>query len=200
MILLADSGGRAPLYQGFPLYQLKITLGDCHPVIWRRVVVRANMKLNRFHNVIQTVMGWTNSHLHQFIADNVYYGVPDCKYDDEDFKEQNEKNHTVAELAPKVNARFIYEYDFGDCWEHAVLLEKILPSDVAFKHPICLAGANACPPEDCGGSSGYAEFVAAMADPQHPEHETMREWIGGGWDATAFSVEAANRGLRRISA
>ncbi len=188
------------MHQGFPLYQLKITLRDCHPPIWRRVVVRANMKLNRFHAVIQTAMGWTNSHLHQFIADDVYYGVPDREYEDDDFKPQNEKNHTVAELAPEVDAQFTYEYDFGDCWEHDVLLEKIQPPDTAFKHPVCLAGANACPPEDCGGSSGYADFVEAMADPKHPEHEPMVAWIGSKWDATAFSVEAANRGLNRIKA
>ena len=198
MILLSDSGGsRTPLYQGFPLYQLKITLRDCHLPIWRRVVVRANMKLNRFHAVIQTAMGWTNSHLHQFIADDVYYGVPDREYDD-DFKQQNEKSYTVAELAPNVDALFTYEYDFGDCCEHDVLLEKILPSDKAFKHPVCLDGANACPPEDCGGSSGYADYVKAMADLKHPEHESMVNWNGSKWDATAFSVEAANKGLNRI--
>ena len=197
MILLSDSGGRSPMVQGHPLYQFKITLRDCHPPIWRRVVVRANMKLNRFHTVIQTAMGWTNSHLHQFIAGDVYYGEPDPDYD---FKQQNEKNHTVAELAPNVDALFTYEYDFGDCWEHDVLLEKILLPDKNFKHPVCLGGANACPPEDCGGTSGYADFVEAMADPKHPEHESMVEWSGGKWDATAFSIEAVNRGLNRIKA
>ena len=110
-------------------------------------------------------------------------------------------NHQrVAELAPNVDALFTYEYDFGDCWEHDVLLEKILPPDKAFKHPVCLGGANACPPEDCGGSSGYADYVEAMADPKHPEHESMVNWNGSKWDATLFSIEAANTGLKRIKA
>ena len=99
----------------------------------------------------------------------------------------------MTDLAPGAKQKFIYEYDFGDSWEHEVLVEEVLPPDPDFKHPVCLGGANACPPEDCGGSPGYAEFVDAMADPKHEQHEEMKEWVGGAWDATRFSLEARER-------
>src|SRR5216683_1808140 len=127
MIRLADTGG------GTPLYQLKITVRDCKPPIWRRIVVRADMKLDRLHTVIQIAMGWTNSHLHQFVADGVYYGQPDREWAAENTEMMNEKRHTVADLTPTVKARFAYEYDFGDNWEHEVVLEKTLPPDADFK-------------------------------------------------------------------
>ena len=194
MIRLAETGGGG----GTPLYQLKITLRDCQPPIWRRIIVRADMKLDQLHRIIQIVMGWTDSHLHQFVADGVCYGVPDREY--EDSKMENEKRHSVADLAPALEARFAYEYDFGDNWKHEVALEKILPPDAAFKHPVCLAGANACPPEDCGGSYGYANFVDALADPKHEEHESMKEWIGGAWDAARFSLADVNARLKWVKA
>ena len=195
MIRLVDSSGG-----GTPLYQLKITIRDCKPPIWRRIVVRADMKLDRLHRVIQTAMGWLDCHLHQFQVGRVCYGIPDPEFDDFGEEMLNEKQYTVADLAPMAKKRFIYEYDFGDNWEHEVVVEKVLPPDAAFKHPICLGGANAHPPEDCGGSPGYADFVDAMADPKHEDHERMKEWIGGSWDASRFNLEATNAGLKRIKA
>lgn len=194
MLRLNDATG------GTPLHQLKITLCDCKPAIWRRVVVRSDMKLDRLHRVFQTSMGWTNSHLHQFIKDEVYYGQPDQEWDAEETKMLNEKHYTVADLAPAVKARFTYEYDFGDCWQHEVVLEEIVPPDAEFKHPRCLDGANACPPEDCGGSDGYASFLHIMANPKHEEHKFMKRWIGGKWDAALFDVEHVNAALKRIKA
>jgi hypothetical protein len=194
MIRLADTGG------GTPLYQLKITLRDCKPPIWRRIVVRADMKLDRLHRVIQTAMGWSDCHLHQFVVGRVFYGVPDRERDDFGTETLNEKHYTVADLAPMPKKKFIYEYDFGDSWEHEILVEKALPPDAAFKHPVCLAGANASPPEDCGGIPGYYDLLAALADPKHEQHEEMKEWVGGAWDATRFSLEDANAGLKRIKA
>jgi len=194
MIRLADTGG------GTPLYQLKITLRDCKPPIWRRIVVRADMKLDRLHRVIQTAMGWSDCHLHQFVVGRVFYGVPDRERDDFGTETLNEKQYTVADLAPMPKKKFIYEYDFGDSWEHEILVEKALPPDAAFKHPVCLAGANASPPEDCGGIPGYYDLLAALADPKHEQHEEMKEWVGGAWDSTRFSLEDANAGLKRIKA
>ena len=194
MIRLADTGG------GTPLYQLKITLRDCKPPIWRRIVVRADMKLDRLHRVIQTAMGWSDCHLHQFVVGRVFYGVPDRERDDFGTETLNEKRYTVADLAPGAKQKLIYEYDFGDSWEHEVLVEQVLPPDADFKHPVCLAGANASPPEDCGGIPGYYDLLAALADPKHEQHEEMKEWVGGAWDATRFSLEDANAGLKRIKA
>jgi hypothetical protein len=194
MIRLAETGG------GTPRYRLKITLRDCQPPIWRRIVVRADMKLDRLHRVIQTAMGWSDCHLHQFVVGRVFYGQPDLEGDDFGTETLNEKRYTVTDLAPGAKKKFIYEYDFGDSWEHEVLVEEVLPPDPDFKHPVCLDGANACPPEDCGGSPGYAEFVDAIADPKHEQHEEMKEWVGGAWDATRFSLEHTNADLKRIKA
>ena len=194
MIRLADTGG------GTRLFQLKITLRYSKPPIWRRVLVRADMPLDRLHHVIQIAMGWTNSHLHQFVLGRTYYGVPDPESDSFGPEMLNEKRHTVADLAPAPKKKFLYEYDFGDSWQHEVLVEKVLAPDATLKHPVCLAGANACPPEDCGGIPGYYDLLEAMADPQHERHEEMKEWLGGDWEASSFDVEETNLGLKRIKA
>lgn len=187
-----------------PLYQLKITLKWSKPPIWRRVVVRADMTLDRLHDVIQLAMGWTNSHMHQFIAGRgfrlTYYGKPDPGFADMGSEMLNERRFTVAGLAPAPKRKFIYEYDFGDGWQHEVVAEKILTPDARFKHPVCLAGANACPPEDCGGIDGYYNLLEILADPKHPEHEEMQEWIGGEWDAAEFDLNGVNAELKRLKA
>ena len=189
---------------GAPLYQLKITLKWSKPPIWRRVVVRADMTLDRLHNVIQMVMGWTNSHLHQFIAGSgfarTFYGKPDPEVAEMGSETLNEKRYRIADLAPAAKRKFIYEYDFGDGWQHDVVAEKILPHDSAFKHPVCLAGENACPPEDCGGIGGYDNLLEIMADPKHPEHAEMKEWLGGGLDVAGFSMDGVNAVLKRLKA
>ena len=189
-----------PKSTAVPLYQLKIALIGSDPPIWRRVVVRSDMPLDRLHDVIQRVMGWTDSHLHQFIVGNTYYGVPDPEMMGLDSETLNEKQYTVAQLAPTVKSKFIYEYDFGDDWLHKVVLEKIVPPDPEFKQPVCLAGANACPPEDCGGIGGYLELLEILADPRHSEHESMKEWLGYEFDPTYFNLELANEVLRRLKA
>jgi len=189
---------------GVPLYQLKITLKWSKPPIWRRVVVRGDMTLDRLHNIIQIAMGWTDSHLHQFIAGSgfarTYYGRPDPEFADMGSGILNEKRYTVADLAPTARRKFIYEYDFGDGWQHDVAAEKILPPDSAFKHPVCLGGANACPPEDCGGMGGYYNLLEILADPKHPEHDDMKDWIGGSLNASAFSVRGVNLDFKRLKA
>jgi len=117
------------------------------------------MTLDQLHDVIQIAMGWTNSHLHEFIGDGGRFDggafrEPGPDLDELDDDAASEKNHTVADLAPRPKSKFVYEYDFGDGWRHDVTVEKILAPDPALKHPVCLAGKNACPPEDCGGIGG----------------------------------------------
>jgi hypothetical protein len=194
MTRLLKTGGNTPLYQ------IKITLAWSKPPIWRRVIVPADMTLDRFHDVIQRVMGWTDSHLHQFILGRTFYGKPDRQFADMGNETLSERLHTIAELAPAARKRFLYEYDFGDSWNHEVLVEKVLPPDPAFRHPVCVAGANACPPDDCGGIPGYYEMLAALANPKHPEHENLTEWIGGKWDADAFDLDQTNAALKRMKA
>ena len=189
---------------GVPLYQLKVTLKESQPPIWRRVVVRADMTLDGLHDVIQIAMGWTNDHMHQFIVGSrnarTFYGDTRPEFGDLDGEMLDEGCHTVANLAPVAKRKFVYEYDFGDGWRHDVVVEKILPPDAAFKHPVCLAGANACPPEDCGGIHGYYNLLAILADPKHPRHEGMKEWMGGEVKAAEFSLEGINAGLKRLKA
>jgi hypothetical protein len=179
-----------------PLYQLKITLQWSQPAIWRRVVVRADIRLDRLHDVIQIAMGWTNSHLHKFVLGRAFYGEPDP--DGFGTETLNEKRYTVADLAPEAKKKFIYEYDFGDGWNHEVEVEKVLAPDAGFKNPVCLAGENACPPEDCGGMGGYYDLLEALADPKHPDHLDLKDWIGGEWDAARFDLNRVNAILKRI--
>lgn len=196
MILPTETRGAASV----PLYQLKMTLKWSNPAIWRRVVVRADMPLDRLHYVIQMAMGWTNSHLHQFMVGRVRYGKPEPQMGQFGDDTLDEQRHTVADLAPAAKKKFLYEYDFGDGWVHEVVAEKILPPDPGFKKPVCLAGENACPPEDCGGMPGYYNLLEILGDRKHPEYRDMKDWIGGKWDPAAFDLDAVNKALKRLKA
>jgi hypothetical protein len=193
-----------PVAGTVPLYRLKITLRGSKPPIWRRVVVRADMRLDWLHAVIQIAMGWTNSHLHQFTAGSgfalTYYGVPDPEVADFGSKMLDEADYTLADLAPKAGRKIGYQYDFGDSWEHQVAVERVLPPDPSFKHPLCLAGANACPPEDCGGLWGYYRMLEILAAPKHPEHAELKGWLGEEFDPAQFDLEAVNDCLKRLRA
>ena len=177
------------------VYQLKITLHGSKPPIWRRVLVPGGYTLPRLHDVIQGAMGWSDYHLHQFIVDGVYYGIPDPEYYEPIVNESRVKLQTVA---PTEKMKFRYEYDFGDNWQHDILVEKILPPDSAITYPVCTAGKRACPPEDVGGMMGYAWFLDVIADPEYEEHETYLEWIGGEFDAEAFDIDEVNLRLKGI--
>ena len=179
--------------------QFKVQLRYIRPPIWRRVVLPDNATLGDLHAVIQTAMGWFNSHLHAFRIGGTSYSEP-SPYDDEDIPMENERHVPLADIVTRTKQKFIYEYDFGDGWEHRIKVEKVLPPDPALTTPLCLAGANACPPEDIGGPPGYADFVGAVSDPAHPEHDEMLDWYGGPFDPTAFDVESVNEILRKIKA
>jgi hypothetical protein len=156
--------------------------------------VPGDIGLDRLHLVIQATMGWEGDHMHQFINGHTFYGQPHP-----DFEETlNEKDHTLRDLAPTVKKKLIYEYDFGDSWHHEVTVEKVLSADPNFKYPVCLAGENACPPEDCGGIPGYYRLLEVIADPKNPEYEEMREWVGEEFDPTRFDADQANRFLKQI--
>lgn len=177
-----------------PIYQLKVTLQEVKPPIWRRIQVRANTTLPRLHDAIQVAMGWTDSHLHRFIVGDVEYGLPDPDFEDDMRSEQRVK---LAQVVTTEKDWVGYEYDFGDSWTHKIVLERILPPDPAVHYPRCLAGQRACPPEDVGGVGGYAEFLEAIRDTEHPEHDAMLEWCGGVFDVEAFSLDAVNQALER---
>ena len=174
------------------IYQIKISLIGSKPPIWRTVLVASNIDLETFHDVIQLAMGWTDSHLHQFIANKVFYGIPE---DDFELEMEDETKYKLSQLLQKEKESIIYEYDFGDSWEHKILLEKILPFDSKTTLPACIKGKRACPPEDCGGIWGYEELLETISNPKHPDHEDMLEWLGGEFDPEEFDLEAINEDL-----
>ena len=182
-------------------YQLKVVLSGAKPSIWRRLQVPGNANLGWLHAVLQVAMGWTNSHLHHFLTRDARYSDPRFDQDmDFDVKpNRDETRATLAQIAPAEGARLRYEYDFGDSWEHKITVEKILPPDPATAtSAVCLEGARACPPEDCGGIGGYADLLETLKNPKHPEHQSMKEWLGRPFDAAAFDVAKTNLWLRKL--
>ena len=175
------------------VYQLKVTLKNSKPPIWRRIQVNSDINLYRLHQNLQVMMGWTDSHLHQFIVHGEYYGTPDP-----DFEVTNETSIKLDRVVSGAGDKFVYEYDFGDSWEHSILVEKILQPETGVNYPICLTGKRACPPEDCGGIWGYGDLLEAIQDPAHPEHEEMLEWLGGRFDPEEFDVDMVNQRLKTI--
>lgn len=181
------------------IYQIKVTLKDSKPPIWRRVLVSDSISLHRLHTILQIVMGWTNSHLHQFIINGEYYGEPE---EEDGYSEElkNEKRYHLNQFVERKGFKFIYEYDFGDSWEHVVHVEAILPVEKGKQYPVCLEGKRACPLEDIGGVWGYDDFLKALAAPKHPEHDDIVEELGEDFDPEFFDMEDVNLGLRQFAA
>ena len=180
------------------VYQLLVELDDVKPTVWRRLWVPDTLTMAKLDRVIQTAMGWTNSHLHEFVVDAKRYGIPD---DEEvyDTPTLDDRRHKVGAVLGEVIPGFSYTYDFGDNWRHTVTVEnRLLPDDSFNTWPVCIAGQNACPPEDVGGVGGYAEFLEAITDPSHDEHAAMWLWCGGPFDAAGFDVNTTNAALRLL--
>jgi hypothetical protein len=181
------------------VYQFKITLLGSQPTIWRRIQVQ-NCTLDKLHEHIQTAMGWTNSHLHQFHIKGELYGDPELLDDGfDDFPFEDSTEITLGQILPKTGRRFAfkYEYDFGDGWEHEVLFEGSLIADTKLKYPLCVEGERACPPEDCGGVWGYRELLEAIRDPQHEQHEDLLKWIGSRFDSEKFDPQQATKKMKK---
>jgi pRiA4b ORF-3-like protein len=177
------------------LYQLKVTLNGTRPPVWRRILVPGDTTLRQLHDILQIVMGWTDSHLHQFISNGAYYGA--TEYDEGGELEMlPEQRYRLSQIAPEPGARFVYAYDFGDGWDHAVVVEKIVSPEPGARYPRCVAGKRACPPEDVGGVWGYEAFLKAIRNRRHPEHHEYLEWVGGQFDPEAFDLEQVNAQLR----
>jgi hypothetical protein len=177
------------------IYQLRVTLENIQPPIWRRIQVQGDFSLPRLHAVLQIVMGWTNSHLHGFRVNGQYYGEPDPDYDGL-LDVIDERQVRLSQIAPDVGSHFVYEYDFGDSWDHELVVEQILSPQKEVQYPLCMDGNRACPPEDVGGVGGYAEFLAAIHNPRHPEHAEWIQWVGGKFDPEAFDLQSANELLQ----
>ena len=178
------------------IYQLRITLVGVEPEIWRTVLVPSSIKLPKLHTVIQVAMGWLDSHLHVFNGNGESYGEPD-EYDELGIKD--EKSVQMSKLLSSEGDKIVYEYDFGDGWQHDVILEKILPFDTVAKMPLCIDGERACPPEDCGGVYGYRNLLEIITDPDHEEFESMNEWLGDGFASEAFNLAETNELLLKYA-
>lgn len=174
-------------------YQLKITLRDVRPPVWRRVVV-PDLTLGALHEVVQRAMGWDDYHMHVFEARGVYYGRRDPE-----LGHREESKARLSQVLKRAGDKIRYEYDFGDSWEHDIVLEKLV-APVA--RATCTAGRRSCPPEDCGGAWGYEELIGIMADASHERHEETSEWLaetqGGSFDPEFFDVAAADRAVSRV--
>lgn len=177
--------------------QLKITLNNSKPPIWRRVQVSNDLTLDRLHYIIQVCMGWEDCHLHEFQCGEKRYS----QHDLEGFTEAiDESTVKLASLFRNPKDKLEYTYDFGDNWQHTVLLEKILKYDDAPSNlPVCIKGVRACPLEDCGGVWGFHDMLKAVNDPKNPEYAEYKEWMGA-FNPEAFDLEGVNRRLAGVKA
>jgi hypothetical protein len=186
------SGGKATIYR------FKIVLQDSDPAIWRRIETK-DVALGQLHGLIQTAMGWTNSHLHQFEIAGSRYTDPRFKMDDlDDFGAIDYSGLRVSDLVAQHGARLRmgYEYDFGDGWQHKVVLENVTGSEPGVTYPRCIGGERACPPEDVGGIYGFADYVEAITTPGHDQHDEYLEWHGP-FDPAEFDAAKATRRMRK---
>lgn len=145
-------------------------------------------------------MGWEDKHLHQFIKNDKYYAE---NVEDDFFQFGSDKNvdyneMKISDLLTKEKEKIIYEYDFGDGWEHEIILEKILPADKTFKNPLCTDGKMSCPPEDCGGVWGYAAMLDILSQPDREEYENYLEWLGEEFDPEHFDINLINKKLMKM--
>ena len=183
-----------------PIYQFKVTLQGIKPPVWRRIQLYRHSSFYDLHLTLQAAMGWLNYHLHQFTLGAMTITDEESL---EEWAEWHEEfagvDHHEARLMDyihDVGTAFTYEYDFGDSWEHRLVLEKVLPLEAGAHYPRCVGGARATPPEDVGGIWGYERFLEAIGNPDHEEHEEYLTWVGGSFDPEAFDVAMVNRRFR----
>lgn len=180
------------------ILQFKISLKDISPPIWRRIQVPCTYSFWDLHVAFQDAMGWLDYHLHMFelsepiTRKRVNIGIPVDDGFEDDFVLLPGWPLSVANFLTLANRSATYTYDFGDDWQHAIRLERIEPRDKNQKYPICIAGRRACPPEDCGGIHGYSEFLEAIKNPDHEEHQNMLKWVGGSFDPEHFEPNSVN--------
>lgn len=174
--------------KGISIYQVKVSLIDVSPPIWRRFLVAKETTLGILHHILQVAMGWEDYHVHVFIIDGTEYGDP--RFMSGDMK--SETNVRLKNVVTGPNMKIHYVYDLGDHWEHEVVFEKIMPLEQGVDYPVCIEGKRACPPEDCGGTGGYEHFLEVIGNPNDPDHEELLEWAGGEFDPEAFDMDGVN--------
>lgn len=171
------------------VHQLKVTLRGVKPPVWRRVLVPSSWTLAKLSPVLEAVMGWYGGHLHAFDAGGVVYGEPDPDWRD---RMRDERKVRVGEVLSGVGSKLRWDYDFGDGWEHGVVVEAIVERDPKLRYPHCVTGRRACPPEDCGGPWGYRELLEVLADPSRPDPRELCDWAPPGFDPARFDASETN--------
>jgi hypothetical protein len=177
------------------VYRIHVSLREIQPLIWRRIELSSKTTLKQFHRILQIAMGWEDYHLHEYIVGGRRYGTPDPSYDERG-EVVRESGVQIAAVLPREKSEILYVYDFGDYWQHDIHVEAIFPPEPGIRYPRIVDGARSCPPEDCGGSGGYADLLEILLDPAHEEFEHMRQWAGLRFNAEVFSLKAANEGLQ----
>lgn len=179
------------------VYQIKITLDHVRPPVWRRVLVK-DCTLTELHDIIQISMGWYGAHLHLFEVGGEEYGDPEQWEDADPWGESevaDEGRVKLSQLEAWGVKKFRYVYDMGDDWRHTIQIERTVPAESGVRYPRCVAGARACPPEDCGGPWGYGDLLQALRKPTNPRQKELLEWIGGEFDPEEFDPEEVNEAL-----
>jgi hypothetical protein len=177
------------------IFVLRIALREVKPAVWRRVMVPGGFTLDRVHRVAQLAVGWQDCHLHSFEIGGAQYGLPDP----DGMLDIRDELETRLDAVAGKDSRFVYTYDFGDWWEHEILVEDVLVAAPEQRYPMCIDGDGQCPPEDVGGAYGYARFRQAIADPTHPDHDATVEWHGGRHGKPEFDADRATTLMRRMS-
>jgi hypothetical protein len=175
------------------IYRIKVTLLGTRPPIWRRLLVPADLTLEDLHHILQTAMGWQNCHMHDFQIGQKTFGQPDP---DEGFMDMpttaNEGAARLFRVLGKAGAKAVYNYDFGDGWEHGITVEKVLAPEPGRVYPVCVDGKRHCPPEDCGGVYGFYDLLETIGDPKHEQYAETIDWLGDDFDPEAFSLDEVN--------
>jgi hypothetical protein len=181
------------------IYQIKVILLGMDPPIWRRLMVPADLTLEQLHHILQLAMGWEDCHMHEFRIGQQRFGTPDP------MEKALGRSHTASERTARLfsvlgraGVKAVYTYDFGDSWEHQIVVEKRLAPEPGRAYPACLAGERHGPPEDCGGIPGFYNLLEAISDPEHEQHQELLDWLGGDFDPGAFSVDEVNRRLASL--
>lgn len=172
--------------------QINVSLSGIRPPVWRRLLVPSEYTLARLHRVLQVAMGWHDCHLHRFVLDGTAYSDPQFELDNV----LDERKITVGDLLVAPGVPLIYEYDLGDDWKHELILEETAESEEV-RPPMCVGGARACPPEDCGGPFGYDDLLRILKSPKHRRYREMREWVGSDFDPEAFDCDEVNKRLAK---
>lgn len=181
------------------LYQLKVSLVGAKPAIWRRILVQPRLTLGQLHDILQIVMDWEDCHLHRFTVQGQTFS--DAETCENLSGCRDETKVLLTDVLPRIKDSIRYEYDFGDDWEHLIVLEKILPTSSRRRAEV-LVGEGACPLEDIGGLDGWYYFLDVIAHPdseeyQDEEHQEMREWVEEDFNPRFYDVKAVNEVLEQ---